>query len=276
MTIIARRSPTAGCGRWWKRMRGGTPAANPSSVMGINCHDNLFSAETLVGVSGVAFAVGAGDAGPQSSSDSTTGIGLYQDHPTQGIQGVFDAADIVIPLNPPEYELNYFADHPGADGVLGTYDDPGMLGVTMASTRYFWTMGTFRWCGTFRTRWWTTERTPDRHGVGQTTLHVCRIRRGSIFSGRSFWWLRKTWICRRTIMATMKDRISFVRRGRVRRSAIGIRTCSVWARNGVYYSSGRAINDSDVITRKITTNVPIASGGRGPGRRPGRRTRKCR
>jgi hypothetical protein len=231
----------------------------PFAVMGINCHDNQFSTETLVGVrvelrslSGLETQ----DLNPLSP-DSTSGIALYQDHPTQGIQGVFDAADIPIPLNPPEYELNYFADHPGADGILGTYDDPGTIGVyDEGIDEVFLDDG----------------NVPGVRDISDTVVDDGSNRRIDTVLGSPLYILQNQpgIAYQRSVFLVASEDVDlppddngnnegpdFFVVARTS-SKIGFRDSYLFrlARNGVYYSSGRAINDSDVITRKITTNVP--------------------
>ena len=106
-------------------------SSEPFAVFGINVEDSTFGTETLSGVRVELRSLDGFDESELNplTNDALSGLALYQDNPTAGVQGEFDAADINVPIVRPVFDLNYFADHPGADGVYGTADDPGTPGT---------------------------------------------------------------------------------------------------------------------------------------------------
>jgi len=75
------------------------------------------------------------------SGTQTSGLQLYRDNPNAGVQREFDTQDIFIPTQEAVAVLNYFADNPGVDGILGTYDDQVSWALMMTTlTKFFSTM----------------------------------------------------------------------------------------------------------------------------------------
>lgn len=106
-------------------------SSEPFPVFGVNVYGGPGCTETLTAVRVELRSIDGLEIDELNplSADETSGLALYTDNPTAGIPGVFDPADIFVPIVGPVFTLNYFADHPGVDGIYGTYDDPGLPGV---------------------------------------------------------------------------------------------------------------------------------------------------